>query len=57
MRFQTYGEDQSARNEGLTLFAVQRSGGAVGRGEQSSKAGLAKEPEKPKEPEKKDKAE
>ena len=57
MRFQTNGEEQSARNEGLALFAAQRPGGAVGRGEQSSKAGLAKEPEKPKEPEKKDEAE
>ena len=57
MRFQTSGEELSARNEGLTMFAAQRQGGAVGRGEQSSKAGLAKEPEKPKEPEKKDEAE
>ena len=56
MRFQTNGEELSARNEGLTMFAA-RQGGAVGRGEQSSGAGLAKEPEKPKEPERKDEAE
>ena len=57
MRFQTNGEELSARNEGLTMLAAQRQGGAVGRGEQSSKAGLAKEPEKPNEPERKDEAE
>ena len=57
MRFQTNGEELSACNEGLTMLAAQRQGGAVGRGEQSSKAGLAKEPEKPKKPERKDEAE
>ena len=34
MRFQTRGEELTARNEGLTLFAA-RQGGAAGRGEQS----------------------
>ena len=56
MRFQTNGQEQTAGNEGLTMFA-ERQGGAVGRGEQSSGAGPAKEPEKPKEPERKDEAE
>ena len=56
MRFQTNGEELSARDEGLTMFAA-RQGGAVSQGEQSSRAGLAKEPEKPKEPERKDEAE
>ena len=57
MRFQTNGEEQAARNEGLAVFAAQRTGGAVCRGEQSSKAGLAKGPEKPQEQKKKDGAE
>ena len=56
MRFQTNGEELSARNEGLTMFAA-RQGGAVSREEQLSRAGSAKEPEKPKEPERKDKSE
>ena len=56
MRFQTRGEELAARNEGLTLFAA-RQGGAAGRGEQSSRAGPAKEAEKPKESKREDKAE
>ena len=57
MRFQTNGEEVAAHNEGLTVFAAQRPGGAVGRGEQLSKAGLAKGPEKPQEQKKKGEAE
>ena len=57
MRFQKNEEEQAARNEGLTVFAAQRPGGAVCRGEQSSKVGLAKGPEKPQEQKKKDEAE
>ena len=56
MRFQTGGEELAARNEGLTLFAA-RQGGAAGRGEQSSRAGPAKEAVKPKESRREDKAE
>ena len=56
MRFQTRGEELTARNEGLTLFAV-RQGGAAGRGEQLSREGPAKEAEKPKVSKREDKAE
>ena len=56
-RFKTNGEEQAALNEGLTVFAAQRPGGAVCRGEQSSKTGLAKGPEKPQEQKKKYEAE
>ena len=56
MRFQTRGEEFSARNEGLTLFA-ERQGGAAGRGEQSTREGPAKEAEKPKVSKREDKAE
>ena len=57
MRFQTNGEEEAARNEGLTMFIAQRPGAAVCRGEQLAKAGLAKGPEKPQEQKKKDGAE
>ena len=57
MRFQTNGEEEAARNEGLTVFTAQRPGAAVCRGEQLSKAGLAKGPDKPQEQKKKDGAE
>ena len=56
MRFQTRGEELTARNEGLTLFA-ERQGGAAGRGEQSTREGPAKEAEKPKVSKREDKAE
>ena len=56
VRFQTRGEELSARNEWLTLFAA-RQGGAAGRGEQSSREGPAKEAEKPKVSKREDKAE
>ena len=56
MRFQTRGEELSARDEGLTLFAA-RQGGAAGRGEQSTREGPANEAEKPKVSKREDKGE
>ena len=57
MRFQTNGEEEQARNEGLTVFTAQRPGGAVCNKEQKVKAGLDKGPEKPQEQKKKNGAE
>ena len=57
MRFQTNGEEEQARNEGLTVFTTQRPEAAVWNGEQLAKAGQAKGPEKPQEQRKKDRAE
>ena len=54
--FQTGGQELSAKNEGLTLFAPG-PGGEARQGEQSSGAGPVNEAEKPKSPGKEDKTE
>ena len=57
MRFKTTGEEEQARNEGLTVFTAQRPGAAVWKGEQMARAGQTKDPEKAQEQKKKDGAE
>ena len=46
MRFRTNGEEEQARNEGLTVFTAQRPGAAGCKGEKMAKAGQTKGPEK-----------
>ena len=55
-RFQTGGQELSARNEGLTLF-VPSPAGAPKQGESPSGAGPVAEAEKPKSPRRQDKKE
>ena len=57
MRFKTTGEEEQARNEGLTVFTAQRPRAAVWKGEQMARAGQTKDPEKAQEQKKKDGAE
>ena len=57
MRFKTAGEEEQARNEGLTVFTAQRPEAAVWKGEQMGRAGQTKDPEKAQEQKKKDGAE
>ena len=57
MRFRTNGEEEQARNEGLTVFTAQRPGAAVWKEEQMVRAGHTEDPEKAQEQKKKDGAE
>ena len=45
MWFRTNGEEEQARNEGLTVFTGQRPGAVVWEGEKMARAGRTKDPE------------